>query len=156
ARPDARLLSGRLLVLGDGAASAPAGAAPDAAARGALPYLVRPYALTPPGDDALAERVAAAPVTCLAGPPRRLGALLERVCRAAGRDRVAEVWPGLAAVLYSRRAPDDSPRRLAGLLGGRVLLLETLFLPEGPVAVEDPRRGGLRLLTDHGAYFEFT
>src|SRR6185437_16689377 len=26
--------------------------------------------------------------------------------------------------------------------------------PEGPVAVEDPRRGGLRLLVEHGVYFE--
>jgi hypothetical protein len=150
ARPQARLLSGRLLVLGDGAASAPAGTAPAAAARGGLPGLVRPYALTAPGDDALAERVARTPVTLLAGPAARVAALLDRVRRAAG------VWPTLTAVLYARRGPDDSAARLREALGDRVLLLETGLLPEGPVAVEDPRRGGLRLLTDHGVYFEFT
>src|SRR5262249_39808670 len=30
-----------------------------------------------------------------------------------------------------------------------------LTLPEAPVAAEDPRFGGLRLLLDHGVYFEF-
>jgi hypothetical protein len=33
--------------------------------------------------------------------------------------------------------------------------LELLALPEAPVAVEDRRHGGLRLLADHGVYFEF-
>src|SRR5262249_6638316 len=37
-------------------------------------------------------------------------------------------------------------------LGARVGLLT---LPEAPVAAEDPRFGGLRLLVDHGVYFEF-
>ena len=37
-----------------------------------------------------------------------------------------------------------------------MLLLETRFLPGGPVAVEDPRHGCPRLFFDHGVYFEFT
>ena len=41
------------------------------------------------------------------------------------------------------------------MVGEGPLLLETAFRPEGPLAVEDPRRDGLRLLPDHGLFFEF-
>src|SRR5260370_37558093 len=40
-------------------------------------------------------------------------------------------------------------------LGPRVSLLERGQFPEGIVAVEDPRHGLLRLLADHGLYYEF-
>jgi GH3 auxin-responsive promoter len=45
---------------------------------------------------------------------------------------------------------DDDSVRLEG--GPSVGLLTR---PEAPVAVEDARAGGLRLLVDHGVYFEF-
>ena len=74
-----------------------------------------------------------------------------------GREHVAELWPNLTAVLYTEdRRKTNGRRRLRELLGEKVLLLETCFLPEGPVAVEDPRRGRLSLLFDHGVYIEFT
>jgi hypothetical protein len=45
---------------------------------------------------------------------------------------------------------DDDSVRLEG--GPSVGFLTR---PEAPIAVEDPRAGGLRLLVDHGTYFEF-
>ena len=44
---------------------------------------------------------------------------------------------------------------LQAVLGDDVLLLEMGVLREGIVAVEDPRYGQLRLLSEHGVYFEF-
>ena len=138
ARPQARLLSGRLVFVGDAAG---------------LPWLVRPYALAE--DDA--DRLIEAPVTCLAGPADRIASLMDRIKEATRGKRLTEVWPRLTAVLYDRGLPADDPAlRLREALGEKVLLLETCFLPDGPVAVEDPRRGCLSLLFDHGVYFEFT
>jgi hypothetical protein len=77
-----------------------------------------------------------------------------------GWRRVADVWPGLAAVFYQRGPGDPGHDHLAAEVGGAdgpapVLFLETCFRPEGAVAVEDPRHGCLRLLAQHGVYFEF-
>jgi hypothetical protein len=171
ARPRARLLAGTLLFLGDDALSAaPAG---EALLSERLPALVRPYALAAlAGSDdnrsALAERAARVALTCLAGPAERLLPFLRQVKQVCGADRLAEVWPGLTAVLYTRRshpaahshpavyaAGSPGGAQLRAEVGGGALLLETAFRPEGPIAVEDPRHGGLRLLPDHGVFFEF-
>ncbi len=151
ARPEARLLSGRLVFL-DGAA--------------VLPWLVRPYALIDPNQpeaqaresiSSLALRVGLDRITCLAGPAEALVSWINRARDAAGRDSIKDIWPRLTAVLYSRQSSLDNPKtRLRASLGDDVLLLETRIPSEGPVAVEDPRHGGFRLLFDHGVYFEFT
>ncbi len=139
------MLSGRLAFL-DGAGTT------DAAL---LPRLVRPHAL-PTAADAV-ERLIHEPLTCLAGPVEAITFLIDRARAVTGRDRLAEVWPGLAAVLYGRPGlTDRAPSRLRDALGDDVLLVETRFAPEGPVALEDPRFGRLRFLCDHGVYFEFT
>ena len=150
ARPEARLLDGRLVFL-DGI--------PD------LPALVRPYASIqqdPPEAQAresvpsLALRTGNS-ITCLAGPAEAIVSWIDRTRDVAGRDRVTDIWPHLTAVLYTRQGPADDPApHLREALGDQVLLLETRIPPEGPIAVEDPRRGCLSLLFDHGVYFEFT
>jgi hypothetical protein len=147
-RPRSPLFAGQALFLGDGITAAD------------LPGALRRYALCQPGGSAtalrfLAERAARLPLTLLAGPADRLVALLEHVQQAVGQGDLARVWPGLSAVLYTLRSPAASAGRLRAVVGDRPLLLETAFRPEGPLAVEDPRRGGLRLLPDHGVFFEF-
>jgi hypothetical protein len=145
ARPQSRLLSGRLVFLGGGAANA------------GLPPLVRPYA-APPGDadGAAAGRLLREPVTCLAGSAERILSFADQIRCLSGRGRLRDVWPGLSAVLYACRGPGGERARLREAAGCGVLLLEAVLPPEGPVAVEDPLRSGLRLLTNHGVYFEFT
>jgi hypothetical protein len=143
ARPQSRLLSGRLAFLGG----------PEAAG---LPWLARPYSVES-ADVATADRLARMPMTCIAGSADRIVSVLDQVRWITGCEQPAELWPHLTAVLYSRTSPqDDWAPQLRELLGEKVLLLETCFLPEGPVAVEDARRGRLALLFDHGVYFEFT
>jgi hypothetical protein len=95
-------------------------------------------------------------VTCHAGTSERLAQFFTHVRRATGRGRIADVWPQLAAVLYTRGVNDPDRGHLENQIGNRtVMCLEMYLRPEGAVAVEDPRHRGLRLLPDHGIYFEF-
>lgn len=156
ARPQARLLAGRLLLLADGASGGPE----------RVPTLLRPYTRAGlgagwPGRPApeavghtLAEGHAHEDVTCVAGPADRLVPFLKHVRELRGVGAGERAWPRLTALLSTRRG-GGSVEALRSAAGAGVLLLETLFRPEGPVAVEDPRHRALRLLTDHGVYFEF-
>jgi hypothetical protein len=117
-----------------------------------LPALVRPYAKL--GEDALAERCAHLPVTCLIGTAEHLVPLVEHVKQVRGKRCVRDVWPGLSAILFTRRSPAATAPRLRAVAEG-VPLLEMAGRAEGPIAVEDPRHGLMRLLFDHGVYFEF-
>src|SRR5207245_5616378 len=61
-----------------------------------------------------------------------------------------------AAVLYARAAADPERCRLESEIASPgIQCLEMYFRPEGAIAIEDPRHGRLRLLPDHGVYFEF-
>ncbi len=179
ARPHARLFSGRLLFPGGGIPLTPVDDTDGAPRAGSLeaitlhelPPALRPYTLCPldtnpaaasPDEQlqALADRSARLPVTCIAGEAGGLARFFEHMKRVTRWDHVLHLWPRLTAVLYTRRPGDPGRDRLAadvGELPGRppVLFLEVCFRPEGAVAVEDPRHGLLRLLADHGVYFEF-
>lgn len=171
-RPAAKLFSGRFVLLGDETAPDPRADAGRAGSLEAiavcmLPPAVLPYLLTlrsgsaPTGPTPeaplreLAREAAGQTVTCLAGRADRLLRFFEQLLAVSGQDRISKVWPQLAAVFYRRGPRPGQREQLAQLLGPGPLLLESCLLAEGPVALEDPRYGGLRLLTDHGVYFEF-
>lgn len=108
------------------------------------------------GLESLAEQSVSLPVTTVAGPSESLLPFFAHARAVAGASCLGDVWPQLAAVLYARGSQDGDRAALAGTIGSsRVLLMETCFRPEAPVAVEDVRHGLLRLLADHGVYFEF-
>jgi hypothetical protein len=171
ARPRARLCSGRLFLLGNGSILSPLGVAnqAEAVALRELPAIVRPYTFAAPGMTSpsnglgedrflaeLAERSLSMPVTCIAGTMERLTQLFDHARRITGRERLLDVWPRLAAVLYARGSASTDPSRFVSDIGSKaVLALEMFLRPEGAIAIEDPRHGGLRLLPDHGVYFEF-
>jgi hypothetical protein len=126
-RPRARLFDGTVLLLGDDLSLADD-------PRRVLPALVRPYANI------------RGKVTCLVGSADRLTRYLD-VCRPDDRATPA-------ALLYTP-SPGVTRERLRSRLSPDVLVLELAIRPEAPVAVEDPRQGSLRLLADHGVFFEF-
>ncbi len=104
----------------------------------------------------LARRSAALPVTCVTGTADRIRRFFAHAKRVTARDRVTDIWPHLSAVLYARGAEEVDRGALASEVGDAgVTILEMCLQPEGAVAVEDPRHGALRLLPDHGCYFEF-
>ncbi len=174
ARPRARLCGGRLFLLGSGSVWSPlAGRGQahnlEAVALRELPPVVRPYTFAPPGmvdqsngfgEDRflaqLAERSVTMPVTCIAGTTERLLQLFQHARRLTGREHILDIWPTLAAVLYSRSSASAEHSELVTDIGTKaVVALEMFLRPEGAIAIEDPRHGGLRLMPDHGIYFEF-
>jgi hypothetical protein len=149
-QPRIRLLSGTLLFLTD---EGPSYRTEQAVLTQRLPVLLRPYTVSSAGIDA--ERFAYLPVTALTGPVERLLLLLEKVKQVRGKRCVRDVWPQLSAILYTRRPSDGPVSWLRTETGDDVLLLEMVGRAEGPIAVEDPSHGLLRLLFNHGVYFEF-
>jgi hypothetical protein len=141
-RSHCRLFSGRLLALQAGE-----------------PMLLHPTSLLPyadpEGESAGLGRCLDAPVTCLAGTPEQLLHLSRQIRARTGKTSFQQIWPDLTAVFWTRGQRQGPPEPLRAVVGERPMLLETVFRPEGPLALEDPRHGQLRLLTDHGMYFEF-
>jgi hypothetical protein len=150
ARPHVRLLSGVLLFLTE---EGPSNRTEHALLTQRLPVLIRPYTIVSVAIEA--ERLAPLPVTSLIGPAERLLVLLEQIKQVQGKRCVRDVWPQLSVILYTRHPSDRPASRLRAEAGEDVLLLEMVGRSEGPIAVEDPRHGLLRLLVDHGVYFEF-
>jgi hypothetical protein len=163
-QPRARLLAGPILWLGDDSLLATKdGRSIDAAglAGSRFPSLLRPAVRAALPTECLDRRrendlpllarsLAHEAPTCIVGPGERIAALLEQV----HPFRNGEPWGSLAGVLCTRRDPACSPDNLRRHLHHTTPVLQMLDAPEGPLAVEDPRFGGLRLLCDHGVYFE--
>jgi GH3 auxin-responsive promoter len=174
ARPQARLCAGRLMLLDSGATLTPLSNLDraeclEAVAIRRLPSALQPYALTSSPNmlpqtaglqhqamQWLGERNLGKQVTCLAGDSKRILEIVSHARRVTGRDRIMEIWPQLAAVIFTRDSSRMTKDKLLTELGPDApLLLEMCFRPEGALAVEDPRYGQLRLLHDDGCYFEF-
>ena len=149
-RPRIRLFSSALLFLADGG---PSYRTEPAVLTERLPLFLRPYTVSSAEIDA--ERFATLPVTAMMGSLERLLLLLEKVKQVRGKRCVRDIWPQLSAILYTRRLSDGPGSWLRTETGDDVLLLEMVGRAEGPIAVEDPSHGLLRLLFDHGVYFEF-
>jgi GH3 auxin-responsive promoter len=105
--------------------------------------------------DRLVEQSARLPVTLVSGVPSWLLVLFERLLRLTGRERLAEVWPTLRVVVHGGTRFDPYRALFRRLVGEDVHFLETYPASEGFVATEDPRYGLLRLIPDHGLFFEF-
>jgi hypothetical protein len=135
------------------------------AARELTPAL-RPYTF-PPLDLALiedwekkvqllAERSATLPITVVGGVPSWLLVLFDRLKRMSGRDYIADIWPSLRLVIHGGTKFDAYAALFRREIGGdSVRFLETYPCSEGFVATEDPRYDLLRLIPDHGIFFEF-
>lgn len=104
----------------------------------------------------LAERSAGLPITVLSGVPAWMLVLFDRLKRVTGRDRIADIWPGLRLVIHGGTKFDPYRTVFRRELGSESIgLLETYPCSEGFVAAEDLRYDLLRLIPDHGIFFEF-
>ena len=128
--------------------------------------LLRPYtfppldvALVPNWDEKLevmARRSLGEPITLVSGVTSCLLTLFQRVMELSGKPSVAEVWPTLEVVVHGGVKFDPYRRPFEAILGGpRIRLRETYPCSEGFIAFGDPATGLLRLLFDHGIFFEF-
>jgi hypothetical protein len=171
--PEAALFNGRMFFLGgstnltcpDPALRQPlAGDLSGIAAR-EVPSFLRPFTF-PPLDVALlsnweeklnrlAKQSARLPVTLVSGVPSWLLVLFERLRRITGHERLTEVWPTLRVVVHGGTRFDPYRGLFQRLVGEGVRFLEMYPASEGFIAAEDPHYGCLRLIPDHGVFFEF-
>jgi hypothetical protein len=174
AHSDARLFRGRLFFLGGCTDLVPlaqtgepvlAGDLSGIAAR-EVSSVLRPYTF-PPADlallndwehkvQALAEQSASLPITAVGGVPSWLLVLFDRLKRVTGREHIADIWPTLRLVIHGGTKFDPYRNLFCREIGNDdVRFLETYACSEGFVAAEDPRYDLLRLIPDHGIFFEF-
>ncbi len=171
ARPASRLFRGKIFFLGGSTdLESPAGGVRQGDLSGIAAEesgeLLRPYTF-PPIDLALesdwdrklallADRSVCERITLIGGVPSWLLALFGRLLDLTGKSTVAEVWPGLEVVVHGGVKFDPYRRPFAEILGGpSIRLQETYPCSEGFIAFGDPDTGLLRLMFDHGLFYEF-
>ena len=92
----------------------------------------------------------------VAGVPSWLLALFQRLFDLSGKKTVAEVWPHLEMVSHGGVKFDPYRSAFEEVLGSKTIRLqETYPCSEGFIAFGDPATDQLRLLFDHGIFYEF-
>lgn len=171
ARPDSRLFEGRMFVLGGTTRleePAPGVRQGDLSGIAAIelrspwrPYTFPPLDLALESDwdrklERLAERSLDQPITLVSGVPSWLLMLLRRVLELSGKSTIGEVWPTLEAIVHGGVKFDPYKPAFRAMIGrADVLFHETYACSEGFLAHDDPATGLLRLLVDHGIFYEF-
>jgi len=171
ARPRSRLFHGRMFFLGGTTqleTVAPGVRQGDLSGIAAveLSSLLRPYTF-PPLDlaletdwdrklDALARSCPHDQITLVAGVPSWLLALFQRVLELTGKSTIGEAWPALEIVVHGGVKFDPYEEAFRAILGrDDVRLQETYPCSEGFIGFGDPETGLLRLIADHGIFYEF-
>jgi hypothetical protein len=127
---------------------------------------LRPYLFPPPeialmGNwdqkvKVLAEQSAKLPVTVLSGVPSWVLTLFEYLKQATGKKHIVDIWPTLQMVIHGGALFDPYRRVFRDVIGSdQVQFQDTYPASEAYIGVEDPRHGMLRLIVDHGVFYEF-
>jgi hypothetical protein len=171
ANPAARLFHGKVFFLGGSteleqpAPGVEQGDLSGIAAKRVNP-LLRPYtfpplelALVPDWErklQMLAERGAREPIAMVSGVPSWLLMLFQRLLDLTGKRTIAEVWPTLETVVHGGVKFDPYRPAFEAVLGKpSIRLQETYPCSEGFIAFGDPETDQLRLVLDHGLFYEF-
>ena len=171
-RPDSRLFHGRLFFLGrldrSRDRSRPASREGDLSGIAAVEVsrLLRPYTF-PPLELALESdwdrKLSRLAETGLrradhAGQRRaELAArLFQRLLERTGKSTIAEVWPHLEVVVHGGVKFDPYREAFRSLVGSSDVAFQEVYpCSEGFIAFGDPATGLLRLVFDHGIFYEF-
>ena len=104
----------------------------------------------------LAEEAVKRPITALSGVPSWMLKLFDAVKQISGKRTIAEVWPQLRVVVHGGTKFDSFRNTFKAEIGSdEVQFCEVYPCSEGFIATEDPRYNLLRLVPDHGIFFEF-
>ena len=171
ANPKAKMLTGKFFFLGGStdlrkqADGSLAGDLSGIAGREVL-GAIRPYTF-PPADEMLMsdwrEKVRHFAVsslhesiTAISGVPAWIMVLFDRLKEATGKSTVAEVWPDLRLVVHGGTSFAPFRDLFTETIGSDLVkYCEVYPCSEGFVATEDPRHQLLRIVPDHGIFFEF-
>jgi GH3 auxin-responsive promoter len=168
---DSRLFRGKLFMLGgstalDHPASGVGQGDLSAITAQTVSPLLRPYsfppidlALDPVWDrklTAMAERSLSEPITLVSGVTSVLLSLFQRLIDLSGKATVAEVWPTLEVVVHGGVKFDPYRESTKTFLGDpSIRIQESYPCSEGFIAYGDQETGLLRLVFDHGIFYEF-
>ncbi len=125
------------------------------------PYTFPPLALALETDwdrklAGLAEGSLRERITSIAGVPSWLLLFFQKLLAISGKSTVAEVWPDLEMIIHGGLKFDPYRRTFAEVVGSQaVRYQETYPCSEGFIAFGDPETGLLRLVFDHGLFYEF-
>ena len=125
------------------------------------PYTFPPLSLTAISDwetkvRRLAEESVRLPITVLSGVPAWMLVLFDHMNRITGKASIGEIWPELRVLIHGGTKFEPYRDLFRKEIGSdRVRFLEVYPCSEGFVATEDPRYNMLRLVPDHGIFFEF-
>jgi hypothetical protein len=172
ARPKSRLFHGRFFFLGGSTALEQvspgvlqgdlSGIAAREVTEALRPYTFPPLSLALETDwekklQAFAEGSIREPITLVSGVPSWLLILFERIFEITGKKTLAEVWPTLEMVVHGGVKFEPYRKRFEAILGNpaQIRLQETYPCSEGFIAIEDVNTPHLRLLFDHGIFYEF-
>jgi hypothetical protein len=104
----------------------------------------------------LAEQSLHEPITMIGGVPSWLVLLFQQLLTLSGKRTIAEVWPQLEVVVHGGVKFDPYRAAFAELLGSPAIRLQEIYpCSEGFIAFGDPATGFLRLVFDHGVFYEF-
>ena len=104
----------------------------------------------------LAEDSIRQPITALSGVPSWMLTLFDRIKKQSGKATIAEIWPDLRLVIHGGTKFDSYRNTFRAEIGSdAVQFCEVYPCSEGFIATEDPRYNLLRLVPDHGIFFEF-
>jgi len=104
----------------------------------------------------LAEAGSRERISAISGVPAWILVILDQLKKVTGKDNIREIWPHLNLVIHGGTRFDPYREIFAREFGTQgVRFLETYPCSEGFVATEDPRYNLLRLVPDHGIFFEF-
>jgi hypothetical protein len=170
AHPEARLFNGKFFFLGGNTdlRREPNGSrSGDLSAISAIEVsgLTRPYSF-PPHDlmgiadwtvkvRRLAEASAKEQITAISGVPAWLQSLFRHLKEVTGKRRVADVWPDLRLVVHGGTKFDAYRAEFQEEVPAGCQFAEVYPASEGFIATEDPRYKLLRVVPDHGIFFEF-
>jgi hypothetical protein len=172
AHPDAALFAGKFFFLGgstdlrrqaDGSLAGDlSGIAAREVADALRPLTFPPYDMTLISDwevkvQRLAEQGARERITALSGVPSWMLILFQRLKQVTGKRTIADIWPDLRVVLHGGTKFDSYRELFRREIGNdAVAFCEMYPCSEGYIATEDHRYPGLlRLIPDHGIFFEF-
>jgi hypothetical protein len=106
--------------------------------------------------EVLAERSCSLPITVFCGNPSWMLVFLDRLKRIANKDRIIDIWPSLELVMHGGVKFDPYRGLFRREIGSDLVAFQEVYpCSEGFVAAEDPRYDLLRLIPDHGIFFEF-
>jgi hypothetical protein len=105
---------------------------------------------------ALAEASATLPITAFSGVPAWMLVVFDALKKVTGKKTIAEIWPELRLIIHGGTMFDPYRELFQReIASDRVHTAETYPCSEGFVATEDCRTRQLRIVPDHGIFFEF-